>query len=68
MGMAINNSFLTGFFPDELKISKVTPVFKKGDKNEAGNYRPISILPAFSKIYERAIYARLESSTAVSTD
>ena len=58
---AINHSFLTGYFPEELKIAKVSPIHKKGDKNEAGNYRPISILPCFSKIYEKAIYTRLES-------
>ena len=46
-------------FPDELKIVKVIPVFKADDVNELGNYRPISVLPCFSKILERIMYNRL---------
>ena len=42
-----------GFFPDELKVAKITPIFKKGDRSNPGNYRPISILPTISKLYER---------------
>ena len=61
MCSVINNSFLTGNFPEELKISRITPIYKKGDKNEAGNYRPISVLPPFAKIYEKAICVRLEA-------
>ena len=45
-----------GIFPDLLKIAKVTPVYKSGDQT---NYRPISVLPVFSKILERIIYNRL---------
>ena len=48
-----------GSFPDELKIAKVTPVFKADGVNELGNYRPISVLPCFSKILERIMYNRL---------
>ena len=55
----INNSFETGHFPDLLKIAKIMPIFKQGDKLDPNNYRPIAILPLFSKIYERAIYNRL---------
>ena len=50
-----------GIFPNELKIGKVTPVFKKGDKQKFENYRPISILPIFGKIFEKIIYSRLYS-------
>ena len=57
----INCSFTNGFFPDDLKIAKVCPVFKGGCKKEFSNYRPISILPTFSKIYEKAMHRRLES-------
>ena len=39
-------------FPNEWKITKVTPLFKKGSKRELGNYRPISVLPLISKIFE----------------
>src|SRR5690606_36327846 len=54
----INLSLTSGEFPDLLKIAKVIILHKKGDKNDPGNYRPISILPAFSKLYERAFYER----------
>ena len=43
-------------FPEKLKIAKVIPVFKKGDKENIENYRPISILPVFSKALERIMY------------
>ena len=42
-----------------LKIAKVTPVFKAGDRSSLGNYRPISVLPVFSKILEKIIYNRV---------
>ena len=48
-----------GIFPDSLKIAKVTLIFKSGDKNNVSNYRPISILPVFSKFLERIIYNRV---------
>ena len=46
-------------FPEKLKIAKVIPVFKKGDKENIENCRPISILPVFSKVLERIMYNRL---------
>ena len=54
-----NLSFLTGSVPANLKIAKVTPVFKTGDHQDIHNYRPISVLPCFSKILERLVYNRL---------
>lgn len=50
----INNSLRHGIFPDKLKIAIVKPIHKKGDKEDYNNYRPISILPSFSKIMEMA--------------
>ena len=50
-----------GIFPDPLKIAKVNPIFKSGDSSLVGNYRPISVLPVFSKILERIMYNRLYS-------
>ena len=49
----------TEIFPNEWKIAKVTPLFKKGSKRELGNYRPISVLPLVSKIFEKIIYRQL---------
>ena len=48
----------SGIFPDSLKIGKVTPIYKAGDNSDLGNYRPISVLPCFSKILERIKYNR----------
>ena len=57
----INNCLLNGIFPDQLKIAKVCPIFKEGDKNVFTNYRPISILPCLSKVFEKIISERLLS-------
>ena len=48
-----------GIFPDDLKIARVTPVFKGGDRSKLGNYRPISVLSCFSKILERIMHNRI---------
>merc|ERR1712240_171966 len=48
-----------GYFPDELKIGCLTPVFKKGDKTDISSYRPICSLSPFSKNFERIIYDRM---------
>lgn len=56
----INVCIKTSTFPDCLKIAKVTPIYKGGDRTDVGNYRPISVLPAVSKVYEKIIRARLE--------
>ena len=55
----INESFQTSTFPDMLKIAKVIPVFKKGLTSKLSNYRPISLLSIFSKIFEKLMYQRL---------
>lgn len=55
----INECFLDGYFPNELKAAKVVPIHKKGSKCNINNYRPISILPSLSKIFERIIYNKL---------
>ena len=51
----------TGIFPEKLKIARVIPIFKKGDEELFSNYRPISILPAISKIIEKVIYQQIYS-------
>ena len=57
----INASFSLGIFPDDLKIAKVMPLFKKGDILDVNNYHPISLLTCFSKIFEKAIFTRLSN-------
>lgn len=57
----INISFSNGVFPSVLKLAKTIPVFKKGVKSDMANYRPISILPTFSKLFEFAFCKRLNS-------
>ena len=54
-----NKSFITGIFPSKFKIARITPIYKKGDKDELSNYRPISILPVLSKVLERLVCTRL---------
>ena len=48
-------------FPEDLKCANVIPLFKKEDKTDKTNYRPISILPCISKIYERIIFKQMSA-------
>ena len=50
-----NQSLEHGVFPQKLKSAKVTPLYKKGAKSDMNNYRPISLLNIFSKIFEKII-------------
>ena len=59
MQYLFNLSFEKSTFPDNLKLAKVTSVFKAGNNTELNNYRPISVLPCFSKILEHVMYNRL---------
>ena len=54
-----NTSLSQGIFPDEMKIARIIPLFKSGDKQNVSNYRPISLLPQFSKILEKIFNNRL---------
>ena len=54
-------SFSEGIFPEKLKIAKVTPIFKMGEPTDLTKYRPISVLPCFSKILEKIMYNKLYS-------
>lgn len=54
--LIFNKSLALGVFPDEWKKSRITPVFKKGDPKNVTNYRPISILSCFSKLFESLVY------------
>ena len=55
----INKGIKTGTFPDQLKLAKVYPIHKSGPKSDPANYRPISILPTVSKIFEKHINKHL---------
>ena len=59
--LIINQSLITGIFPDKLKTAIVSPIFKgkNTDPHEFGNYRPISLLPAISKIIEKVVHKQL---------
>ena len=56
LSILINESFETGIFPNKLKIAKVVPVFRKSLTTKRSNYRPISLLSIFSKIFEKLMY------------
>ena len=55
----INQSLCMGIFPNSLKIAKVNPVFKKGNPHTPDNYRPISLLPSISKVFEKIVYTQV---------
>lgn len=55
----INKSISEGVVPDQMKISKVTPIFKDGSQDDFSNYRPINILPAINKIIEKIVNNQL---------
>ena len=56
-----NESFLTGYFPDALKIANICLIYNNGDTFDLNNYRPIFLLPNFFKIIEKIMYKRLFS-------
>ena len=59
--LIINQMLTTSIFPDDLKVAKVIPLFKKGKKEILDNYRPISLLPSLSKIFERVIFNQIHA-------
>ena len=59
--ISINRLVCTGTFPQILKIARVVPVLKSGDKQDLNNYRPISILPIISKIFEKIVFNQLHN-------
>ena len=55
----LNLSLMAGIFPDEMKLARITPIFKTGSNYLVNNYRPVSVLSTFSKILEQMIYNRM---------
>lgn len=56
-----NKILQQGEFPESWKVARVTPIFKEGDKNDPSNYRPISVLPIISKLFEKHINISLQT-------
>ena len=56
-----NCSVDLGIFPDNLKLADLLPSFKAGNRTYLGNYRPISILPALSKIFQHVLLKQMEN-------
>jgi len=67
-----SKSLSTGKVPDKLKVAKISPIFKNGDKLNVTNYRPISLLSNFAKILEKIVHTKLsffpESKNLLSSD
>ena len=59
LAFLFNTSIETSRFPDSWKVARVTPIFKEGDKAEKSNYRPISVLPVISRLFEKLVTNQL---------
>ena len=57
----LNNCMHSAIFPNQLKVAGVLPLYKTGNINDISNYRPISILPIFSKLFKKLLYTRLSN-------
>ena len=57
----MNKSIENGTYPSKLKLAKVVPVYKNEDELDSNNYRPISLLSIFSRIFEKLMHNRLKS-------
>lgn len=58
--LIINQSIHSGIFPEQLKLARVLPLFKKGVNSVFDNYRPISLLPSISKVFERVMHHQIQ--------
>jgi len=59
LSQLFNKCLVSGIYPDSLKIARVKPIFKGGNKNDPSSYSPISILSQFNRIFEKILYDRL---------
>ena len=66
LAFLFNTSIETSMFPDSWKIARVTPIYKNGDKADKSNYRPISVLPVISRLFEKLatnqVYQHMEDN------
>ena len=61
LSVLYNECMNDGIFPDDLKIGRISPIYKKDNEELLENYRPVSTLAVFGKIFEKIIYNRLSS-------
>ena len=54
-----NFAVTTKVFPNDLKVGKVAPAFKSGDRDNLNNYRPISVLPTVARVFEKILYGQV---------
>ena len=59
LSILFNRSLNEGVYPDTWKVANVTPIFKKGDKSLASNYRPVSLLSCCCKLCERIVFKNM---------
>ena len=57
--MILNASLAKGLVPNVWKLAKITPILKPGARNEKNNYRPISVLSVFAKLFEKIVHDQL---------
>ena len=56
----LNQSLRIGVVPSQWKHTRVTPIYKSGEKTCIGNHRPISVIPIFAKIMEKVVYNQIQ--------
>ena len=56
-----NQCFDEGYYPSDLKVARVIPIYKDGSVHDAGNYRPISLFTSIDKVFEKIIFYRMMS-------
>ena len=61
MKSIFNKSLLIGIFPSDWKTARVSPICKSGERDECGNYRPISVLSTISKIFEKLVFEQVNN-------
>ena len=61
LSVLLNKSLEHGIYPTKLKLAKVIPIYKNDDPSDPSNYRPISLLSVFNRIFEKMMYYRLKS-------
>lgn len=64
LSKVFNICLSNGFFPDQWKLANIVPILKTGNKSDVASYRPISILPLFSSVYQKIILNRISHFTS----